>query len=322
MNYTATIPDYIYTELFNSHEFSEKISKSSHLTYAQVFDMLIECNLYVEVIRNYDGKFEWCVAGKNTMLHSRDYSEPDKQEYKYWEEAACKGVLFALTVIASDNDKAGDVLMAFDEAEGDKPAPEETVYIKACDAPQQKKVSTYNAELDQEAIDNGWFFAGESLIITDPCYILKPGDWLKFLNDGNGNKLSYLDNYGIRGFCVPTQYGDWSCKTYILPDDKEPVDIQDKVKRGNPIKYAGWQEGGEFCADSGMVCVVNIEDAIKYNQDAVSKIIGTKLATCILDFTGRVWYFDANTPTESMPNLTTRHIMGAGAAFSFITDLK
>ena len=84
-------------------------------------------------------------------------------------------------------------------------------------------------------------FKGD-IIITDPCYICKNGDWSKC---GYGDNMGRL---GIKNYiCRDTIYGDWSCTTFNS-DTKEPI--------------------GEFCADAGLVAVFLLDEVLKYNPDS------------------------------------------------------
>lgn len=78
-----------------------------------------------------------------------------------------------------------------------------------------------------------------NLIITDPCYITVDDDYEKT------NYGSELDKLGFTTYLVAdTGFGDWV--NGIIRDDCVLM--------------------GSFCADSGQVCVVLEEEAIKYNE--------------------------------------------------------
>lgn len=74
----------------------------------------------------------------------------------------------------------------------------------------------------------GLDFNHEDIVITDPCY---------FHTDTLPEKMIQRD----------TIYGDWSCTVY--EDCDEPSKI------------------GEFCADSGMVCVAALKDVLNLNPE-------------------------------------------------------
>ena len=77
-----------------------------------------------------------------------------------------------------------------------------------------------------------------TIIITDPCYLIP--------NDTDYERTDYgkqLDKLGFTTFLVDdTGFGDWD--NIITKDDGTIL--------------------GNFCADSGQVCIVLAEDVIKY----------------------------------------------------------
>lgn len=107
------------------------------------------------------------------------------------------------------------------------------------------------------------FFDGD-VIITDPCYLNK-------IDEKNQKEISYSEYAEINN--IPymerdTIYGDWSCTTY-------------KIKNYLTEKYGKWdnyinkftqedlnhiEQVGEFCADSGMVCVTLLKDIEKFKK--------------------------------------------------------
>lgn len=74
----------------------------------------------------------------------------------------------------------------------------------------------------------GLDFDHEDIVITDPCY---------FHVDAKPEKMIQRD----------TIYGDWSCSVFAEYDKPEAI--------------------GEFCADSGMVCVAALKDVLKINPE-------------------------------------------------------
>lgn len=104
-------------------------------------------------------------------------------------------------------------------------------------------------------------FKGD-IIITDPCYICKDGDW---------NKCRFgkrMDILGIKNYiCRGTIYGDWSCTTY-------------NSKTNEVI--------GQFCADAGMVAVFLLDEVLKYNPDFDYHTKRPWTTTLIKDFDGEV----------------------------------
>lgn len=77
-----------------------------------------------------------------------------------------------------------------------------------------------------------------------------------------------LDKLGFTSFLSSnTYYGDWSCTTYESKTQKEL---------------------GEFCADAGMVCVVLLDEVLKYNPDFNYHIEKPWTTTLIKDFKGEI----------------------------------
>ena len=107
-----------------------------------------------------------------------------------------------------------------------------------------------------------------NIIITDPCYVCKDGDWEK-CRYGDRMDILGIKNYMCRG----TIYGDWSCTTFNS-DTNEPI--------------------GEFCADAGMVGVFLLDEVLTYNPDYndYEKIPWT--TTLIKDFDGEVEFVVEN----------------------------
>lgn len=143
-----------------------------------------------------------------------------------------------------------------------------------------------------------------NIVITDPCYILKDKDW----TDGYQMPEGFT-NY----ICRNTIYGDWSCMTYKGTLDTDlPAQWDDILfKFFNDYNFTGkteeekkelykifsdikkkWVEDncyGEFCADAGKVCVVYLEEAIKYNPEFETFIKEHPwCVTVIEDFDGEV----------------------------------
>ena len=158
--------------------------------------------------------------------------------------------------------------------------------------------------------ENGYSmtFNEEDLLITDPCYFIKDEQWLGMcscLHDPNKAK-EYLEKLGIKGFAVGTLYGDWSCTTYKVCEE-EALDLIDTGE------YPEWlhddhEELGKFCADSGTVCVVSLDDVLNYDDKAAAKLLDKSkyhVATVVRDFTGIVTVFDSM--SEGSRN---RHIIG------------
>lgn len=82
-------------------------------------------------------------------------------------------------------------------------------------------------------------FSGD-IIITDPCYLHSDLDW--------DEKEAFCKGHGL---VSRTYYGDWGCTVYKTA--------------GEAGKIESGEEIGEFCADAGMVCVLDIRDALDLN---------------------------------------------------------
>lgn len=109
----------------------------------------------------------------------------------------------------------------------------------------------------------------KTIIITDPCYIIKNGnrdDWEK-CDFGDNMEALGIENY----ICRDTGYGDWSCTTYELGTNKEL---------------------GRFCADAGLVAVFLLDEVLAYNPDFKCPINEHQVhwATVIPNFTGNVFF--------------------------------
>jgi len=106
------------------------------------------------------------------------------------------------------------------------------------------------------------------IVITDPCYIRyngKPIDW-----------GSHEERIKEAGLCNRTYYGDWGCTVFAAMG---PVGHS----------YDKSAKIGEFCADSGMVCVLDIRDAMRICPDIDKWIVEHDWwATVIRGFKGKV----------------------------------
>lgn len=150
-----------------------------------------------------------------------------------------------------------------------------------------------------------------TIIITDPCYIVKDNDWDKC---GDHMERLGLTNY----ICEDTIYGDWTCFTYKGSEPNEETinnwndiylkffyDCNSQEYRDNPGKrkelydnfiknkqdFLGKYCYGEFCADAGMVGVFDLDEVRKYNPDIDEWIASHKwCVTVIPDFDGEVEY--------------------------------
>ncbi|MBQ3342444.1 MAG: hypothetical protein IJG84_11150 [Kiritimatiellae bacterium] len=106
------------------------------------------------------------------------------------------------------------------------------------------------------------------IVITDPCYIRENGkriDW--------GSHEAMMKDVGL---CNRTYYGDWGCTVFAAMG---PVGHS----------YDKSAKIGEFCADAGMVCVLDMRDARRMCPD-IDKWIAEHYwcATVISGFKGKV----------------------------------
>lgn len=112
----------------------------------------------------------------------------------------------------------------------------------------------------------------DTLVITDPCYLLKNEDWDTFGNPpyywSKGQEFLSTLNFG-ECLIADTGYGDWT-NSITNNDTGETL--------------------GMFCADAGMVCVVTMSDLTNYGYDKqkVQDYIDRGLITIIPDFTGTI----------------------------------
>lgn len=116
------------------------------------------------------------------------------------------------------------------------------------------------AEIARAKAEKGCNFNNEDIIITDPSYIFdydKTDDYTDFKKVG-------IDNI----VCHSTIYGDWSCTTFDTDTDK-------------PL--------GNFCADTGLVCVAPLKKVIELNDGYETIKDNERTRTIIHNFTGHVY---------------------------------
>lgn len=138
-------------------------------------------------------------------------------------------------------------------------------------------LDAYDKYLDSQVIH----YSGD-IIITDPCYIIKPED----------RHDKSLPDLGIRNtICRDTIFGDWSCTTFNS-DSGEIL--------------------GEFCADSGRVCVCDLAEVLRYRPSFTDYIHDYPHAvTCICNFEGNIQIIvDANCEGEFVDYCV--HVVGHG----------
>lgn len=106
------------------------------------------------------------------------------------------------------------------------------------------------------------------IVITDPCYIIPDSE----VNNDDWEKCMYgeeMETLGISHYMTrDTIYGDWGC-TVFDEDSNETY--------------------GNFCADSGTVSVLSLDEVRAYNAD-VEDQLEPWMATIIRDFKGTVQF--------------------------------
>ena len=173
-----------------------------------------------------------------------------------------------------------------------------------------------------------------TIVITDPCYLNSDipesstsERWWDMVQYGDNLEATGINHY----ICESTLYGDWSCNTYkgTFEEIKQACKTWDKYyftffeKYNNPNlsveeknklyeEYKQYKKQfntehtlGSFCADAGMVCVVYLEDVLKFNPNFKQWAnTHTWCVTIIEDFNGNIEYeIDENNEA---------HIVGIG----------
>lgn len=108
------------------------------------------------------------------------------------------------------------------------------------------------------------------IVITDPCYIRE-----------TSRSFSWDEREALMkevGLFSRTYYGDWGCTVF-------------KVREGSTVGQTCRDSAaiGEFCADAGLVCVLDLLDARKIAPDIDKWIVEhDRCATVIRGFKGKV----------------------------------
>jgi len=148
----------------------------------------------------------------------------------------------------------------------------------------------------------------KNLIITDPCYLdncmdgvkakVKPDFWREF---------GFTDN-----ICCDTKYGDWSCTVYRT--EVNPLEALKTVEDLNVFlkeSQENRKQIGSFCADDGMVCVVDADELRKFNPDFFEWALFHKhCVTAIYNFTGTVGIHEIDPYWVDMPHYRHRLVYG------------
>lgn len=160
----------------------------------------------------------------------------------------------------------------------------------------------------------------KSIIITDPCYLMHAID-----KNVDGDFSFYGDSVAKRsmskmGFdnCIiaPTLYGDWSCSVYNIND----YDVRNCKNVGElagffTSKVEEKNKIGDFCADSGMLCVVLADDVRNFNPGFFEwALFHRHCVTYIPNYTGEIGLYDVEDKNSEFKTVY-RHIYGIGKGF-------
>ena len=183
-----------------------------------------------------------------------------------------------------------------------------------------------------------------TIIITDPCYIVKkctkknpyPFPWttenikapnieemVKKYNEwedahDDWTKCMYGRNMEALGieyyFTESTLYGDWGCTTYKIKENPYTVINKFAESENTGEDYSiSCSKLGEFCADAGLVAVFLLDEVRKYNPDIDEWIASHDwCVTTIPDFDGEVNYY--------VDKQGSAHIVGIGNINFFTTQ--
>lgn len=116
----------------------------------------------------------------------------------------------------------------------------------------------------------------DTIIITDPYYLLADEHWEHYCNLEFSDSPIGLDNY-LRQYhnfgeviAADTGYGDWSNEVFTVDDSNTVL--------------------GKFTADAGMVCVVTASDLSNYgyDKDKFQDYVDRGLIAVIPNYTGDI----------------------------------
>lgn len=173
-----------------------------------------------------------------------------------------------------------------------------------------------------------------TIVITDPCYLDSDMPessiserWWDMVQYGDDLESTGINHY----ICESTLYGDWSCHTYkgtceetakarktwdefyftFFAKYNDP-NTTDKERAKLLEEYKQYKEQfnveytlGSFCADAGMVCVVYLEDILKFNPNFKQWASEHPWCVTIIEnFNGNVEY--------EIDEYNTAHIVGTG----------
>ena len=150
-----------------------------------------------------------------------------------------------------------------------------------------------------------------TIIITDPCYIIKDEDkgHIDFSCDGSMKTLG-VSHY-ISGSTI---YGDWSCTTFQTTNDPYyNLEAFEDALDSNEYVEIDCPKLGEFCADGGMVGVFDLDEVRKYNPSIDKWIAAHRwCVTTITGFDGEANYY--------IDRQGNAHIVGIGNINFFTTQ--
>lgn len=210
-----------------------------------------------------------------------------------------------------------------------------TDYLKQLEAIIESLSGSWLIDLENDYADDSWklrigfkpgytsTFKG-TIIITDPCYVIKNEDW----EDSKYGK--YLNHLGFNHYITkPTIYGDWGCTTYqtnskntlqkiielrTLYNNAEKEVPEEKLEEldnafemlENIIYEQQTKAIGAFCADAGMVSVFLLDEVLTYNPDFEQWAKEHSwCVTIIKDFEGDIRYY--------VDEFKQAHIIGKGS---------
>lgn len=155
-----------------------------------------------------------------------------------------------------------------------------------------------------------------TIIITDPCYIVKKCTKQKDIHD-DWAKCMYGQNMEALGistyFTKDTICGEWDCTTYEITENPYKIinNFVEVSEKGENYRV-NCSRLGEVCSDSGLVSVFNLDEVRKYNSNIDEWIVSHNwCVTVIPDFDGEVNYY--------VDKQGAAHIVGIGN-INFFTD--
>ena len=294
--YSANVPQFLTQELMKIFCSEKQNCNWENITYADMFDIISNlCKKEISIFREDDSKWTYSINVINEQ----------GKLFDWWEEAA----IAALT----------DVVKWYRNPDGENC---ENIHIEDCDNdPIPDDDPPINGETLVEIEDDDYVednernisasFFGEDVLITDPCYFIKGADWNYICDAMPDSKLvqKKLSEIGINGFAVGTKYGDWSCTVYKTNLVDSAVE---RIKNGEDDALTKELKScGQFCADSGTVCVVSLPDVVRYSRENAENFMGPncKIATIVRGFFGRATVLDIKDKECKDFNLVYRHLV-------------